>query len=334
MLTHLVLDGVADGPLGVGLEVVGAVARLARAGLIAAPPRRWLAPPRVLSLDGQPVRTGAGRRLEVDGALAGRRAVAGELLVVPGLGAVSERQVTRLLERGDVQRSAALLARAHARGAVVAASCSATFVLAAAGLLEGKRATTVWWLRASFARRFPGVGLELERMVVEDERVVTAGAALAHADLALALVARALGPSVAHLVARYLVLDERTSQARYLVTEHLRSADPVVQALEAFALPRLGRQLSLAELARATATSPRTLARRVRSATGQAPLRFVQRLRVARAVHLLETSRASVEEVAARVGYSDGAAFRRVFRRETGEAPAAHRRRGGARQRR
>lgn len=128
-------------------------------------------------------------------------------------------------------------------------------------------------------------------------------------------------PSVAHLAARYLVLDERVSQARYMMTEHLRTTDSGLQAVETFVTENLCRQISLSELARAAGVSPRTLARRVQAGLGMTPLQFVQRIRMAHAAHLLETTRESVETVAARVGYADAAAFRRVFRRHAGESP-------------
>jgi transcriptional regulator GlxA family with amidase domain len=95
----------------------------------------------------------------------------------------------------------------------------------------------------------------------------------------------------------------------------------LVGSLEAFVLSNLERQVSVKEMARATATSPRTLARKTTAAVGTTPHRFAQRLRVARARQLLETTSRSVEDIAAAVGYADIAAFRRVFRRETGEAP-------------
>jgi transcriptional regulator GlxA family with amidase domain len=135
------------------------------------------------------------------------------------------------------------------------------------------------------------------------------------------------------MVASYLVLDERASQARYMVMEHLRSADPTVRALERFIGSNLTRQLSIAQMARATGTSARTLARKLEQTLGTSPLRFAQRLRVAQAVHLLETTRRPVDEIAAQVGYADAAAFRRIFRRETGEAPGARRSQQRARDR-
>ncbi|NBD08263.1 helix-turn-helix domain-containing protein [Corallococcus sp. c25j21] len=325
MVTHLVFDGVADGPLGVGLDVMSTAARLLRSGLVTASvPERALRQC-VVSVDGRPVRTGAGRTLPVDGALSARGLREGDVLALPGLGAATESQVAGLLQRPDISRGVELLTRAARKRVVLAASCSATFVLAASGALDGRQATTTWWLSGAFARRFAGVTLRADRMVVDAGSVLTAGSAFAHADLMLAIVARTASPALAHLVARYLVLDERTSQSRYMVTEHLRSSDPSVRELEAFVLANIERQVSIQQMARATATSPRTLARRVEDALGTTPHRFAQRLRISRAVHLLETTRDSVESIAARVGYADAAAFRRVFRRETGEAPRAKR---------
>lgn len=325
MFIHLALDGIADGPLGVALDVVHTAARLAGARQPASPRVPRALRQRVVSLDGAPVRTGAGRVLQVDGPLSLRGLGKDDALVVAGLGAASEAQIAAVLERADVRRAVDALTRAAARGVLLGASCSSTFLLAAAGALDRRRATTTWWLRASFVRRFPQVTLCDERMVVESGRVFSAGAALAHADMMLAIVARTVSPALAHLVARYLLIDDRTSQARYMLMEHVRTADPTVEALESFVHANLARQVSLVEMARATGTSPRTLARKLHAALGTTPQRFAQRLRMARAGLLLETTRASVEEVAARVGYADAAAFRRIFRRFTGESPSGRR---------
>ncbi|PTL79751.1 GlxA family transcriptional regulator [Vitiosangium sp. GDMCC 1.1324] len=325
MITHLVFDGVADGPMGVALDIVGAAARIVRAGLVALPKGRLPPRQRVVSVDGASVRTAAGRTLAVDGALGLRGLGAGDVLVLPGLGMATAPEITAALERPDIVRGVELVARAAAKGALVAASCSATFVLAAARVLDGRRATTTWWLGPTFAQRFPRVTLRSDRMVVESGGVFTAGSAFAHADLMLAILAYTSSPSVAHTVARYLVLDERASQARYMVLSHLGSSDPVIRQLESFVTSHIGRQISIHEMARATATSPRTLARRVAKGLGITPQQFAQRLRVAQAVHLLETTQHPVDDVAARVGYADPAAFRRIFRRETGETPRARR---------
>lgn len=328
MFLHLVFDGVADGPLGVAVDVLATASRLCRSGVHATPGAQRRLRQRVVSLDGKAVRTAAGRKVEVDGAVSLRGLGADDAIVVPGLGAATVAELDALLGRADIVHGVSLLRRAAERGVVTAASCSATFVLAASGALDGGTATTTWWLGANFGRRFPQVTLCTDRMVVTSGQCFTAGASLAHADLILALLARMVSPSLAHTVARYLVLDERPSQARYMILGHqLHGVDPTLRTLEAFVVSKLGRQVSVQEMARATATSPRTLARRVAKALGTTPLRFAQRVRIARAVHLLESTSLSVDDIAARVGYADAAAFRRVFRRETGDAPAARRRR-------
>lgn len=324
-ITQLVFDGVADGPVAVALDIAGAAERVVQAGLIALPGSQLPARMRIVSIDGAPVRTAAKRTLAVDGSFGLRGLGPGDVLVLPGLGMATPPEIAAALERPEVARAIELVARAAERGVLIAASCSATFVLAASGALDGREATTTWWLGPTFAQRFPRVTLRTDRMVVGADGVFTAGSAFAHADLMLAILAQTVSPSLAHLVARYLVLDERPSQARYMVMEHVRSADPVVRTLERFITSNIQRQLTLQEMARATATSPRTLARKIENALGTTPLRFAQRLRVAQAVHQLESTRRSVDEVAARVGYADAAAFRRVFRRETGEAPRARR---------
>lgn len=325
MITHLVLDGAAESALGVGIDIVTSAARLSGAGLAEVPRRTTVLRQRVVSLDGQRVRSGSGRLIEVDGALNLRGIRASDVLVLPGVFAATERTVDHLLAQGEIARALDVLARGAAKGAMLAASCSATFVLAASGILDGQRATTTWWLAPAFARRFPQVTLAADRMVVEVDRVLTAGSAFAHADLMLAIIARIAGPSLAQLVARYLVLDHRPSQARYMVMEHLRVSDPAVQAAEQFASANVDRQISIDELARAAAVSPRTLARRIHEGLGMTPHEMVQRVRVTYAAHLLETTRASVEEVARRVGYADAAAFRRVFRQYAGESPRGRR---------
>lgn len=325
MFLHLVLDGVAESSLGVGLDIIGTAERLAKAGLVKAPKRTAALHQRVVSLDGRPVISGAGRPIAVDGALNLRGVGVGDVIILPGVFAATERSIARLLERSDVLHGGELLVRARAREALVAASCSATFVLGASGLLDQRRATTTWWLAPEFARRFPRVTLSSDRMLVEADGVLTAGSAFAHADLMLAIVARVITPTVARLVARYLVLDSRPSQARYMVMEHLRVSDPAVQAAEQFVSANVDRQVSIDELAHAAAVSPRTLARRIQAGLGMTPHKLVQRVRVTHAVHLLETTTASVDEVAARVGYADAAAFRRVFRQVAGDSPRGRR---------
>ena len=314
-----------EGALGLGLDVCDTAARLLHAGKVPQSRRAQPLAQRVVSYDGKPVPSVQRRSIAVDGVFALRSIHPGDVLVLPGVFATKDSSIDRLLARPDVQRVIDLLPRAADKGALIAASCSATFFLAAAGLLDGRSATTTWWLMPFFARRFPRVDLRADRMVIDSGKILTAGSAFAHADLMLAVIARVTSPSLSNLAARYLLLDARASQSRYMVLDHLRSFDPVLQTLEDFVAANMNRQLTLDELARAAKTSPRTLARRVDESVGMTPQRFVQRIRVAHAVHLLETTHEPVEAVASHVGYADPTAFRRVFRKHTGESPRTRR---------
>jgi transcriptional regulator GlxA family with amidase domain len=187
-------------------------------------------------------------------------------------------------------------------------------VLAESGLLNQQRATTTWWLAPMFRERYPQVLLDESNMVVKSGNVVTAGAALGHMDLALWLI-RGVSPELASLTGRYLIVDSRPSQTAYALTDHLIHSDPVVQLFERWARARLARRFSLDSAAKAVGASKRTLTRRLQSVLGKSPMSYFQSLRVERAVHLLKTSKASVEEIAARVGYMNGGTLRLLLRR-------------------
>ncbi len=154
-------------------------------------------------------------------------------------------------------------------------------------------------------------------MIVNASRFVTAGAALAHLDLALWFIRRR-SPALAALTARYLVVDSRPSQAAFAIPHHLAHSDPFVERFERWARRRLANGFSLDEAAHAAGTSPRTLTRRLQSVMGKSPLSYFQDLRVERAVHLLQTSHLGIDEIAARVGYANGVTLRTLIRRKTG----------------
>src|SRR5690349_9214909 len=219
------------------------------------------------------------------------------------------------LARPDVRGAGDLLRRWSRSGATMAAACIGTFVMAESGLLDRQRATTTWWLAPLFRKRYPAVELDDSNMIVKSGRFVTAGAALGHLDLALWLV-RSVSPQLASLTAKYLLVDSRPLQSAYAIADHLVHDDPIVQRFESWARGRLTRGFSLDEAARAAGASKRTLARHMQDVLGKSPLSYFQTLRVERAVHLLRTGKASVEEIATRVGYADGATLRSLLRRE------------------
>jgi transcriptional regulator GlxA family with amidase domain len=237
-----------------------------------------------------------------------------DCVVVPAIGFKMPGPLEAALARADVRDAAAALREWARRGATMTAACIGTFVMADSGLLDHHHATTTWWLAPLFRKRYPNVLLDESNMIVTSGRFVTAGAALGHMDLALWLVRRT-SPQLAALTAKYLIVDSRPSQSAYALTDHLIHSDPIVQRFEAWARARLTHGFSLDDAARAVGSSKRTLARRMQSVLGKSPLSYFQCLRLERAVHLLKTSSASVEEVAARVGYTEGATLRALLRR-------------------
>jgi transcriptional regulator GlxA family with amidase domain len=154
-------------------------------------------------------------------------------------------------------------------------------------------------------------------MLVPSDIGVTAGAAMGHLDLALWLIRQA-SPELAAIVSRYLLADLRSSQARFIIPNHLAQADPLIQRFERWARDRLKQGFSLQDAAEALATSPRTLQRRCEAVLGKSPLSYFQDLRVERAQSLLHGSGLDIEAIAAEVGYEDGATLRTLIRERLG----------------
>jgi transcriptional regulator GlxA family with amidase domain len=237
-----------------------------------------------------------------------------DLVLVPAIACKFPATIIGALDRPDVRELIAFVAK-QSRRCRVAAACTGTFVLGKAGVLDGRRATTTWWLGPTFREQFPAVELDETEMIVVDKGVVTAGAALAHLDLALAVI-RERSPDLASLVARYLVLDDRPSQAPFVAPAHVAFDDELVKRFERWIRRHLREPFELARAARAIGTSERTLQRRIRGVLGKPPIGFVQDLRLERAVHLVRTSEDSIDEIASAVGYEDGSTLRTLLRRK------------------
>ena len=237
-----------------------------------------------------------------------------DCVVVPAIGFKMPEPLTAALARSDIRDAAVVLQRWARKEATMTAACIGTFIMAESGLLDHQRATTTWWLSPMFRQRYPNVLLDESNMIVESGRFVTAGAALSHIDLALWIIRRA-SPQLAALTAKYLIVDSRPSQSAYALTDHLFHSDPIVQRFEEWARARLKHGFSLDQAAKAVGSSKRTLTRHMQSVLGKSPLSYFQSLRVERAVHLLKTDNASVDEVAAHVGYADGTTLRNLLRR-------------------
>jgi len=306
MLVHvLVLDGVFDLGLSAVLDAFQTANELLEVSKIAIDPFDV----KVMAVRRR-VKTSHGLAVPVDPF--DRRKP--DCVVIPAIGYKMPAPLEQALSRPDVAEAAQLLRDYARRDVTMTAACIGTFVMAESGLLSGHQATTTWWLAPLFRRRYPDVVLEDSSMIVHSGPFVTAGAALGHMDLALWLV-RSVSPQLASLTAQYLIVDSRPSQSAYALTDHLVHTDPLVGKFESWARANLARGFSLNAAARAVGSSKRTLARRLHAVLGKSPLEYVQALRVERAVHLLKTTRASVDEIAARVGYADGVTLRTLLRR-------------------
>jgi transcriptional regulator GlxA family with amidase domain len=281
----------------------------------------------ILSPDGGPVRPANGYPLPVDGALAEARP---EIVVVPGIALIKPKELLAAVER--LKPVSDWLAARYGDGAWLAASCSGSFLLAQAGLLEGRGATTTTWFADLFERRYPAVKLDASAVLAESDRLLTSGGAFSYVDLVLRLVERVAGRELAHTLARFVVLDNRRElRTPALIPHHVRHDDPLIRKAEKWMRAQLRNSIGVHDIARHVAVSVRTLVRRFKESTGESPYAYLQRLRLEASKALLATSNYRIDQIAVRVGYQDESAFRRLFKKHVGVSPREYRQRVASR---
>ena len=275
---------------------------------------------RVTSLDGGPVRTSAGYSLlpEHDASILGTA----QTVVIPGV------YGTSAMTEGTVPDELAELLREAAASARLVSICTGAFVLAAAGLLDGRPATTHWVHSAAFARLFPKVRLDPDVLFVDDGDVLTSAGNAAGIDLLLHVVRRDHGSEVAARVARRSVVApwREGGQSQFIERPVPEPGDVGTAATRAWALQRLGEPLTLADLAAHAQMSVRTFTRRFREETGSSASRWLVQQRVALARQLLESTDVPVERVAVEAGFGTTASLRQHLHAAIGVAPLAYRR--------
>jgi transcriptional regulator GlxA family with amidase domain len=225
--------------------------------------------------------------------------------------------------------TAAWVAHQHGAGATVAAVCGGVFLLADAGLLVGRRATTQGLFAGALPRRHPDLRVDADRLLIDDNDVITAGGVLAWADLGLSLVERLLGPTVMSSTAHFMLMDPPGREQRFYgeFSPPLLHGDKTILAVQHWLQANFASGCPVSELAQRANLGLRTFLRRFVKATGLKPSEYHQRLRIARSRELLEFTRASVEQIAMAAGYEDSGGFRRTFKRVIGLSPAEYRRR-------
>ncbi|MGX1880876.1 GlxA family transcriptional regulator [Streptomyces sp. NPDC055287] len=273
---------------------------------------------RTASLDGAPVRTSSGLTLVPDAALTGEPAP--HTLLVPG-GRGTRSPDPRLTDwlRENAPRAERLVS-----------VCTGALLLAAAGLLDGRRVTTHWRVSDHLARTYPAVDVDPDPIYVRDGNVATSAGVTAGIDLALALVEEDLGRDIALTVARHLVVFLRRpgNQAQFSAQLAAQTAQrEPLREVQQWITEHPGDDLSVESLAGRARLSPRHFARAFQAETGTTPGKYVERVRLEHARRLLEDSADGVEEISRTCGYGTPEAMRRAFVKSLGTAPAEYRRR-------
>lgn len=248
--------------------------------------------------------------------------------------ALNKRQFDTLIVMGDntvTQTSPALVEfvkQADATTRRIGSICTGAYVLAEAGLLDGKRATTHWYRARDFQRAFPNVKVEEDRIFINDGKVWTSAGMSACVDLALALVEKDLGIEVARLVAKQLVIYHRRAggQSQFSVMQDLEPQSDRIHAALVYAKENLKADLSVNSLADIANLSPRQFSRVFQTETGQSPAKAIENLRVEAARIMMEEGRVSVDNVAIDAGFGDSERMRRAFIRAFGHPPQTIRR--------
>lgn len=277
-----------------------------------------------ISPDAGPLRTTGGVTFDVSTDL--RRLARAGTIVLPGWRDPAERPPEALL---------VAIRRAHGRGARVLSICSGVFVLAAAGLLDGRPATTHWRYTERLARMFPRIDVQPDVLYVDNGSVLTSAGSAAGIDLGLHLIRRDYGAEIANQVARRLVVPPHRNggQAQFIDANVRTHRGDSLSGVLDWATANLDRPISVADLAARAHLAPRTLARRFRDDVGTTPHRWLTQQRVALAQRLLETTTAGIDQIASDAGFVTAVTLRHHFQQSLGTSPTTYRqqfRRGAA----
>lgn len=287
----------------------------------ATPLFRWV----IVSPDGKPPATMGG----VGMAVAGTPAVvpAPDLIFIPGLHFTGDTGAFGRQIRALATACGQWLKDQHEGGRAIAVSCAGAFVLAETGLLDGRQATTSWWLGKMFRANYPRVCFCEGELVIRDDRILTSGAFTACLDLGLRIVEYFAGPPLALACAKVMLIHaKRDSQFPYMTLQaRMQHQDELVLRAQSHIRSHVRQDLSVESLAGELNTTPRTLNRRFRETLGCSPRQYIQEVRVEGAKRLLETTDLNLDEIVERVGYGDPSSFRRLFERVTRVSPSKYR---------
>lgn len=248
-----------------------------------------------------------------------------DAVIVPPLWCESLDQFDQRI--AGMKAELAMLRELPKRSKLIASSCSGAALLATAGLLDGHRATTCWWLADWFRQRFPNVRLQAEQVLIAEGQRWTSAAGSAYMHLGIELIRAFAGDKVANITSRLMLVEPRRgTQSPFLSDAPSRSHhDSDVKRALNYLDEHATSPVTMTTLSRKLAVSERTLARKFQSQVGMSPLAYLQSRRVARARQLLESSSLALDQIVGRCGYEDVASFRKLFTRLVGMTPREYR---------
>ncbi len=211
----------------------------------------------------------------------------------------------------------------HAAGAIICSACAGTFILAKTGLLKNRQATTHWNLASAFAREFPEVKLDINKILINDGDIITAAGLMSWVDLGLELVAQFMHPKVMRQLGKLLVVDTGRREQRYYqsFSPKLDHGDQAVLKAQHYLQQHFHEPIKTSKISELSLLTGRTFLRRFVKATGHKPTEYLQKLRIQKACDLIESTNLTFGSISAEVGYEDASAFRKTFLKIVGLTP-------------
>lgn len=280
---------------------------------------------KTVSMTGGSVKTSGGIAIATDGSIADEESF--DVIYVPAFPYQGTLAMDAMAE--SLKPLLDWLVACWKQGATLVTICTGGFLLAETGLLDGREATTTWWLEKQFHKRYPNVKVNGRAMITEQDRIMCAGAMTSYQNMAIHLVERYASADLAIQCAKAMLIDiSVNAQSPYqnLLIEEA-SGDPVVAKAQYWLQSHAKENVDQAELAKKMGVSQRTLIRRFKAELNLTPLSYLQNIRIETAKQLLENTRLPLVDVTEHVGYADISSFSRLFKQRTGLTPAAYRQR-------
>lgn len=270
------------------------------------------------TLANQPsVRSKSGLKITPDGLLDDLSAT--DVVMLPGIWIEGKHEIDEILKQSGAQKLIRILQTTDWGDTIIAASCSGGMFLAESGLLDGHKTTVTWWLESHCKKRWPKVKINSAQTIVESGNFITAGAVFSQIDLCLNIISRFGGKILARECSNFLLLRERGSQTADIGIKYLSANDRLIAKAEHWVAQNIATKFDLLHLTNHLGVGSRTFARRLKQCLNLTPIAFVQRIRVEKAVEMLELTNLTLDEISFKVGYENASSLSKLIRKQTGQ---------------